>query len=78
MKQRLMLGMIILTVATAGIGLYAYTHQSLHRIPSDFGNVDNITFFALGDQGSGGLKQWVTCPQPAYQFIVRKSECKVN
>lgn len=39
-------------------GLYLYTHPTIHRIPSDPGKVDNITFYALGDQGSGGLHQW--------------------
>ncbi len=43
---------------TASAGLYLYTHPTIHRIPSDPEKVDNITFYALGDQGSGGLHQW--------------------
>lgn len=39
-------------------GLYLYTHPPIHRIPSDPEALDNITFFALGDQGDGGVKQW--------------------
>lgn len=42
----------------ASAGLYLYTHPTIHRIPSDPEEVDNITFYALGDQGSGGLHQW--------------------
>lgn len=42
----------------ASAGLYLYTHPTIHRIPSDLENEDNITFYAIGDQGSGGLHQW--------------------
>ena len=46
-----------LLLATA-LGLYLYTPPTIHRIPSDPAKLDNITFYALGDQGSGGIHQW--------------------
>lgn len=46
-----------LLLATA-FGFYLYTHPAIQRIPSDPGKMDNITFYALGDQGSGGIQQW--------------------
>lgn len=51
---------IILAVlaATAFFALYAYTHRPLDRISDDLRDDETINFFALGDQGSGEIKQW--------------------
>jgi tartrate-resistant acid phosphatase type 5 len=43
---------------TAALGFYFYTHPLILRIPSNPEAVDNITFYALGDQGDGGVDQW--------------------
>lgn len=40
------------------LGIYLYTHPPINRIPSDPEALDNITFYALGDQGDGGVEQW--------------------
>jgi tartrate-resistant acid phosphatase type 5 len=42
----------------ASADLYLYSHPAIHRIPYDLQTEDSITFYALGDQGSGGLHQW--------------------
>ena len=42
----------------AAYSFYTYTHPDVIRIPSDPRNADSVTFFALGDQGTGGLTQW--------------------
>lgn len=45
-------------ILAAALGFYFYTHPLILRIPSDPEAVDNITFYALGDQGDGGVQQW--------------------
>lgn len=47
-----------LVAALLAVGVYRYTHRPLYRIPSDPTQADSIRFFALGDQGSGGFRQW--------------------
>jgi 3',5'-cyclic AMP phosphodiesterase CpdA len=54
-KVILVAGLILMSCLA---GLYLYTHQPLDHIPSDPESSDNITFFALGDQGSGEPAQW--------------------
>jgi len=55
-KVILVAGLVLLSCLA---GLYIYTHLPIDRIPSDQENSDNITFFALGDQGSGEPAQWM-------------------
>ncbi|MDR2186945.1 MAG: metallophosphoesterase [Azonexus sp.] len=44
---------------TAALALfYFYTHPRILRIPPDPFTADNITFYALGDQGNGSVHQW--------------------
>jgi tartrate-resistant acid phosphatase type 5 len=57
-KLRTVAIVLAASISVGSIGFYAYTHRPLDRIPSDLENLDNITFFALGDQGNGGVKQW--------------------
>lgn len=50
---------VLAILLSAGLTtLYAYTHQPVDRIPDDLRSDEEITFYALGDQGSGGIKQW--------------------
>ncbi|MDR2875281.1 MAG: metallophosphoesterase [Methylobacillus sp.] len=46
-------------VLAAAAGLYFYTHPSIPRVPPDIAAADNITFYALGDQGSSINQWWV-------------------
>ncbi len=57
-KKSLLIAIMAIFITAIAFGLYAYTHRPLVHIPSDSGNTDTITFFALGDQGTGGLAQW--------------------
>lgn len=45
-------------VAIGLISFYTYTHQPIDHIPSDSTSSKKITFYALGDQGTGGIEQW--------------------
>lgn len=59
MKGKITLASLAATLIMAlAFGAYLYTHPPMHRLPSDPDRVDNITFFALGDQGDGGMGQW--------------------
>lgn len=51
---------IILAVlaSAAFFALYAYTHRPLDRISDDLRDDESINFYAIGDQGSGEVKQW--------------------
>lgn len=59
MAKRVTFSMLVAIFSlAAALGLYFYTHPLILRIPSDPEAVDNITFYALGDQGDGGVDQW--------------------
>lgn len=57
-KMRTVFITVFALFAIALISLYAYTHQPIDHIPSDSARSKEITFYALGDQGTGGVKQW--------------------
>lgn len=42
----------------AALSLLFYTHPSIHRIPSEPGSQSSVIFYAIGDQGTGGIPQW--------------------
>jgi len=49
---------VVILLFVAAFGLYLYTRPTAPYIPSDPSKEDTITFYALGDQGSGGIHQW--------------------
>lgn len=50
-----MAGTVVFVLA---YGCYMYTHPKLIRISSDPSASGSVSFFALGDQGTGGITQW--------------------
>lgn len=48
---------ILIALSVSTIGLYKYLNPDIYRIPSNPDNVQEIIFFALGDQGTGDANQ---------------------
>lgn len=68
MKQRLnrffsplyirwIIAILLVVLPITSVGLYKYFHPDIYRIPSNPDNLQEITLFALGDQGSGSQAQ---------------------
>lgn len=57
LNKRSLLLLLVGIVAVSAIGIYRYFHPEIYRIPSNPDDAQEINFFALGDQGSGSLKQ---------------------
>lgn len=51
------LSIILVMMSVSLLLVYRYFHPEIHRIPSNPDSLHEINFFALGDQGSGGLEQ---------------------
>lgn len=55
---KLFLGIALALAVAGGFFLYRHLHPALYRIPNDSDPSGKITFFAVGDQGSGSVAQW--------------------
>lgn len=60
MSRRAIVAAVALGAALAAlaIGVFLHTHRTIPRIADDRQFGDSIRFFALGDQGTGGFRQW--------------------
>lgn len=58
-RKSLMAALVAATLLLALAGAaYIYLWSPMPRLPADPATAQRISFYALGDQGSGGLQQW--------------------